>query len=156
MQFQETRHSPNGFHGSQPWAPTGQRLGNLPLPRTGKGLAVVMSGIIDVLKDTSGLSSPASQEQCIHLSHHGNFQVCWTLVLWCLRLIHRSQAKVAWLLTCPRLAVGSPEGAAQQFWRVFELYLDSIRPHKNEKGRIRQDLLPPMGAWNGYFMALAA
>ncbi|EIE26489.1 hypothetical protein COCSUDRAFT_64515 [Coccomyxa subellipsoidea C-169] len=50
----------------------------------------------------------------------------------------------------------SPEGAAQQFWRVFELYLDSIRPHKNEKGRIRQDLLPPMGAWNGYFMALAA
>ncbi|CAL8466794.1 g6330 [Coccomyxa elongata] len=49
-----------------------------------------------------------------------------------------------------------PEGAARQFWRVFDVYLDSIRSQRDENGNIPQSLLPPMTAWNAYFMALAA
>ena len=52
--------------------------------------------------------------------------------------------------------VGPPEWAARQYSRLFEEYLDSIRPQRNEDGTLPDGLPPPMNAWNAYFMALAA
>jgi len=48
------------------------------------------------------------------------------------------------------------EGAALRYWRLFERYLDSMRYERDENGRIPSEMLPPMTAWNAYFMALAA
>lgn len=126
-------------------APNHHALGDLPVPKSGKALAAIMSGVKDVLMST-GKGPP----ECLCLA-----------VARAVLSSFAGHLRMRGCMTIPQCGpgTGDHDGRPSSFtgfhWRFFERYLDSIRPLRDASGAFPDGVLPPMHTWIGYFMSLS-